>query len=172
MHHIIITVLQCVYTWLILQLCGRSGPTGTHGNSVLYDRKTSRPGVGVMLWHVRPDHGGPAEGHPLRRRLPASDCARLRGGEAQCPITHMPSSAADHPIPPQCLRCVKGVHSYTLLIHVLGIIRVPSVWRFCTQSPPEPAGLFSEGAEVIQLHVEGSLTIPTSGVQRVYLWEC
>ena len=31
----IITVLQCVYTWLILQLCGRSGPTGTHGNSIL-----------------------------------------------------------------------------------------------------------------------------------------
>ena len=25
----IIIVLQCVYTWLILQLCGRSGPTGT-----------------------------------------------------------------------------------------------------------------------------------------------
>ena len=30
----IITVLQYVYTWLLLQFCGRSGPTGTHGNSV------------------------------------------------------------------------------------------------------------------------------------------
>ena len=30
----IITVLQYVYTWLIFQLYGRSGPTGTFGNSV------------------------------------------------------------------------------------------------------------------------------------------
>ena len=26
--------------------------------------------------------------------------------------------------------------------------------------PPDPAGLFSEGGEVIELHIEGSLTIP------------
>ena len=26
--------------------------------------------------------------------------------------------------------------------------------------PPDPAGLFSEGGEVIKLHIEGSLTIP------------
>ena len=31
----IITVLQCVYMWLVLQLCGCSRPTGTHGNAVL-----------------------------------------------------------------------------------------------------------------------------------------
>ena len=30
----IITALQCVYTWLTLQFCGRSGPTGTFGNAV------------------------------------------------------------------------------------------------------------------------------------------
>ena len=29
----IITVPQYVYTWLILQFCGRSGPTGAFGNS-------------------------------------------------------------------------------------------------------------------------------------------
>ena len=31
----LITVLQYVYTWLILNICGRAGPTGTNGNSVL-----------------------------------------------------------------------------------------------------------------------------------------
>ena len=35
----------------------------------------------------------------------------------------------------------------------------------CT--PPDPAGVFSEGAEVIQLRIEGSLTIPTTGIKRV-----
>ena len=30
----IITVLQYVYMWLILQVCGRSEPTSTFGNSV------------------------------------------------------------------------------------------------------------------------------------------
>ena len=30
----------------------------------------------------------------------------------------------------------------------------------------------SPGAEVIQLHTEGSLTIPTLGINRVYLREC
>ena len=29
----ITTVLQCVYTLLLLQFCGSSGPTGTHGNA-------------------------------------------------------------------------------------------------------------------------------------------
>ena len=33
-HTSYLTVLQYVYTWLILQFCGRSGPTGTFGNSV------------------------------------------------------------------------------------------------------------------------------------------
>ena len=33
------------------------------------------------------------------------------------------------------------------------------------REPPDPAGLFSEGAGVTQLHVEGSLTIPTSGIK-------
>ena len=40
------TVLQYVYTWLILQSCGRSGPTGTFGNSVPHTN-TSRPGSGA-----------------------------------------------------------------------------------------------------------------------------
>ena len=31
-----------------------------------------------------------------------------------------------------------------------------------SQLPPDPAGLFSEGAEVIKLHIEGSLTIPVT----------
>ena len=31
----IITILQYVYMWLILQYCGHSGPTGTFGNHVL-----------------------------------------------------------------------------------------------------------------------------------------
>ena len=29
------TVLQCVYTWLVLQLCGRSGPSGPTETPVL-----------------------------------------------------------------------------------------------------------------------------------------
>ena len=33
--------------------------------------------------------------------------------------------------------------------------------------PPDPAALFSEGGEVINLHIEGSLTIPKSGIKRV-----
>ena len=40
-----ITVLQYIYTWLILQLSGRSGPTGTHGNSVL----TTNPRAQFLL---------------------------------------------------------------------------------------------------------------------------
>ena len=35
-------------------------------------------------------------------------------------------------------------------------------------TPPDPAGLFSEGGEVIQLHIDGSLTIPTTGIKWVY----
>ena len=31
--------------------------------------------------------------------------------------------------------------------------------------PPDPDGLFSEGAEVIKLHKEGSLTIPTTWIK-------
>ena len=30
--------------------------------------------------------------------------------------------------------------------------------------PPDPAGFFSEGGEVIKLHIEGFLTIPTAGI--------
>ena len=33
-----------MYTWLILQFCGLSGPTGTHGSAVLDDHTASRPG--------------------------------------------------------------------------------------------------------------------------------
>ena len=33
--------------------------------------------------------------------------------------------------------------------------------------PTDPAGLCSEGGEVIQLHTEGSLTIPNSCIKRV-----
>ena len=29
--------------------------------------------------------------------------------------------------------------------------------------PPDPAGLFSEGGGVIKLHIEGSLTMSTTG---------
>ena len=35
------------------------------------------------------------------------------------------------------------------------------------ETPPDPAGLFSEGGEVIKLHIEGSLTIPITGIKRV-----
>ena len=35
--------------------------------------------------------------------------------------------------------------------------------------PPDPAGLFSEGAEVRKLHTVGSLTIPTAGIKMVCL---
>ena len=31
-------------------------------------------------------------------------------------------------------------------------------------APPDPAGLFSEDGEAIELHMEGSLTIPTTGI--------
>ena len=33
--------------------------------------------------------------------------------------------------------------------------------------PPDPAGLFSEGGDVIKLHAGGSLTIPTTWINRV-----
>ena len=33
--------------------------------------------------------------------------------------------------------------------------------------PPDSAALFSEGGEAIKLHIEGSLTIPKPGIQRV-----
>ena len=34
--------------------------------------------------------------------------------------------------------------------------------------PPDPAGLLSEGGDVIKLHIiEGSLTIPIPGIKRV-----
>ena len=33
--------------------------------------------------------------------------------------------------------------------------------------PPHTAGLFSEGGEEIQLRVEGSLTIPKTGIKRL-----
>ena len=36
-----------------------------------------------------------------------------------------------------------------------------------TVLPPDPAGLFSEGGEVIKLHMEGSLTISRPGIKRV-----
>ena len=44
---------------------------------------------------------------------------------------------------------------------------VCSVWAVCSWAgshspPPDPAGLLSEGAEVIKLRIEGSLTIPTT----------
>ena len=32
--------------------------------------------------------------------------------------------------------------------------------------PPDPAALFSEGGEVIKLHIEGSLTIPAPDIKR------
>ena len=34
-------------------------------------------------------------------------------------------------------------------------------------TPPDPAGIFSEGTEVIKSHIKGSLTIPKSDVKRV-----
>ena len=34
-----------------------------------------------------------------------------------------------------------------------------------------PVGLVSEGAEVIKRHIEGSLTIPRTGIKRAKLWE-
>ena len=33
--------------------------------------------------------------------------------------------------------------------------------------PLDPAGLFSEGAEAIKLRIEGSLTIPETGIKMV-----
>ena len=36
-----------------------------------------------------------------------------------------------------------------------------------TSHPPDPAGLFSEGSEVMKLHIEGSLTIYKPGIKRV-----
>ena len=33
--------------------------------------------------------------------------------------------------------------------------------------PPDPAGFFSEGGEVIKLYIEGSLMIPIPGIKRV-----
>ena len=39
--------------------------------------------------------------------------------------------------------------------------------RLCRAAPPDPAGLFSEGGEVIHLHIEGSLTIPKPRVRRI-----
>ena len=43
-----------------------------------------------------------------------------------------------------------------------------SMWMGQTQArPPYPAGLFSEGGEVIKLRIEGSLTIPIPEIKRV-----
>ena len=36
---------------------------------------------------------------------------------------------------------------------------------------PDPAGLFSEGGEVMKLRIIGSITIPKPGIKRVELWE-
>ena len=33
--------------------------------------------------------------------------------------------------------------------------------------PSDPAGLFSEGGDVIKLHIKGSLTIPKPDIKRV-----
>ena len=43
-----------------------------------------------------------------------------------------------------------------------------------TQHTPDPTGLFSEGGEVIKLHIEGSLTIPKPGtcIIRILIGEC
>ena len=35
------------------------------------------------------------------------------------------------------------------------------------EDPVHPAGIFSEGGEVMKLHIEGSLTIPSSDTKRV-----
>ena len=47
----------------------------------------------------------------------------------------------------------------------------PSLKLGKTINPPSPpvelAGLVSEGGEIMQLHIEGSLTIPTAGIKRV-----
>ena len=43
----------------------------------------------------------------------------------------------------------------------------PAALIRCLAPLPDPAGLFSEGGEVIQLHVEGSLTILKPGIKRV-----
>ena len=37
--------------------------------------------------------------------------------------------------------------------------------------PPDLAGRFSEGGEIIRLHLEGPLTIPAPEIKRVKLWE-
>ena len=42
-----------------------------------------------------------------------------------------------------------------------------SLSRLATCPPPDPAGLFSKGGDVIKL--QGSITIPMAGINRVYL---
>ena len=55
--HYIITVLQYVYTRLILQLYGRSGTTGTHGNYVLTANNLGSQGTGTRAQQQEEQEG-------------------------------------------------------------------------------------------------------------------
>ena len=54
------------------------------------------------------------------------------------------------------------------------ITRVEETVRASRLFPPDPAWPYSESGEVIRikLPIEGSLMIPTTGIKRVYRWEC
>ena len=57
-----------------------------------------------------------------------------------------------------------------LAMTVMHLLHTPMTWT----ATPDPAGYVYEGDEVIKLHtrIEGSLTIPTTGIKRVQPWEC
>ena len=44
--------------------------------------------------------------------------------------------------------------------------QVRAAWSMI-ELPTDPAALFSEGGEVMKLHIEGSLMIPKPGIKRV-----
>ena len=52
-----------------------------------------------------------------------------------------------------------------------GLLWTPTVveWQCALYlaTPPDPAGLFSEGGEVTKLYIEGSLTIPRTEIKSL-----
>ena len=73
-YNVIITVLQYVYTWLILRFCKRSRPTGTFGNPVPRTKRRAQVVAGDVLV---PSGKGDGTAIVLRRLVGT-------GGELEC----------------------------------------------------------------------------------------
>ena len=86
---VIITMLHCLYTWLILQLCGRSVPMGPHENSIFPRNLVRSPRFGSAVARVTwrtlsspPPLGTPRTSSRPPGSMTTSDCTRLAGGRA------------------------------------------------------------------------------------------